>query len=88
MIIFLYEREDHQQIRAVLPKSNAAKKIPALRNLLDDLDKMDNPLGIAASTNRQTRFDTNPTIINGSSGGVKKKRSKSSGPGKIHQIIF
>lgn len=41
MIIFLYEREDRQGVRSNLPKGNTAKKVPAIRNLLDDLDKMD-----------------------------------------------
>ncbi|KAI6184524.1 hypothetical protein M3Y97_00605700 [Aphelenchoides bicaudatus] len=78
IVVFLYEREDRQQVRANLPKGNSAKKVPAIRNLLDDLDKMDSGAA-ASSTNppRQTRFDTNPTIINGNVG--KKKRSKSSG---------
>jgi hypothetical protein len=97
----LYEREDRQNIRSFLPKGNAAKNTPALRNLLEDLDGMDNLLKIGVpiinnpnrqvsfKTNfnlnfRQTRFDTNPTIINASRNGArpKKKRSKSSGSGE------
>ena len=51
MVVFLYEREDRQQVRANLPKGNAARKVPAIRNLLDDLDKMDAQFGAAASAN-------------------------------------
>lgn len=50
IVVFLYEREDHQQVRSALPKGNSAKKIPAVRNLLDDLDKMDNQLSITGPT--------------------------------------
>jgi hypothetical protein len=49
MVVFLYEREDRTQVRAALPKGNSAKKTHAIRNLLDDLDKMDAQLGLAAA---------------------------------------
>lgn len=50
LVVFLYERESHQEVRSALPKGSAAKKIPALRNLLDDLDKIDKQLSIPALT--------------------------------------
>lgn len=50
MVVYLYEREDRQQVRSALPKASAAKKIPALRNLLDDLDGMDERLHAMAFT--------------------------------------
>lgn len=50
IILFMYEREDRQLIRGLLPKGNAAKRIPAVRNLLDDLDKIDGSFKILASS--------------------------------------